>query len=184
MNTLFAQKSQVETSKYERNSLSLHFLKFASGNSFSDQVLNSVKVSGKYDDNSLGSNVLTINVSEPGISAAPLPKGAKAVNKVDAEAASEFYGLLVKNIYDQKIPNKILAKILINDQKVSTPDVLSQRGEYNATDAQVLKANASSAKGEINFKFVFSYFAAFLYVKKYYCASTRKSCDQHLIFFN
>lgn len=143
MNTLFAQKSQVETSKYERNSLSLHFLKFASGNSFSDQVLNSVKVSGKYDDNSLGSNVLTINVSEPGISAAPLPKGAKAVNKVDAEAASEFYGLLVKNIYDQKIPNKILAKILINDQKVSTPDVLSQRGEYNATDAQVLKANAS-----------------------------------------
>jgi hypothetical protein len=143
MNTLFAQKNQVETSKYERNSLSLHFLKFASGNSFSDQVLNSVKVSGKYDDNSLGSNVITINVSEPGISAAPLPKGAKAVNKVDAEAGSEFYALLVKNLYEQKIPNKILAKILINDQKVSTPDVLSQRGEYNATDAQVLKANAS-----------------------------------------
>jgi hypothetical protein len=143
MNTLFAQKSQVETSKYERNSLSLHFLKFASGNSFSDQVLNSVKVSGKYDDNSLGSNILSINVSEPGISAAPVAKGAKAVNKVDQEAASEFYALLVKNIYDQKIPNKILAKILLNDQKVSSPDVLSQRGEYNATDAQVLKANAS-----------------------------------------
>ena len=149
MNTLFAQKSQVETSKYERNSLSLHFLKFASGNSFSDQVLNSVKVSGKYDDNSLESNVLTINVSEPGISTAPLPKGAKAVNKVDAEAASEFYALLVKNLYEQKIPNKILAKILLDGQNVPSPEVLSKRGEYSATDAQVLKANAANEGGSV-----------------------------------
>lgn len=142
MNTLFAQKSQVETSKYERNSLSLHFLKFASGNSFSDQVLNSVKVSGKYDDNSFGNNIVNLNVSEPGTTAPSLTKGA---NKADQEASSEFYALLVKNLHDQKVPNKILAKILLNDQKVSTDAVLFKRGEYSATDNQVLSAKASKA---------------------------------------
>ena len=148
VNVTNAQKGQIESSKYERNSLSLHFLKFTSGNSFSDDALNATKVSGKYDDNSFGNNIININISDPVLNPpAASKKGKKekkpAANNIDEIVSSELYAMILKSIYEQKVPNKILAKILLDEKNIPTTDVLTKRGEYNATDAQVLKAKSS-----------------------------------------
>ena len=148
LNAVTAQKGQIESSKYERNSLSLHFLKFTSGNSFSEDALNATKVSGKYDDNSFGNNIININISDPVLNPPPASKKGKkekksSTNNIDEVVSSELYSMILKSVYEQKVPNKILAKILLDEKGIPTTDVLTKRGEYNATDAQVLKAKSS-----------------------------------------
>ena len=127
--------------------MSLHFLKFSSGTDFGENILNSVTISGKYDDNSFGNNVININGSNSLISNTAIEKKGKKTketnNKVDDVLTSDFYKTILSSIYQEKVPNNILAKILFDKNNIPSTEVLFFRGQYNATDAQVLKAKSA-----------------------------------------
>jgi hypothetical protein len=136
-----AQKIEAQTATYVRNGLSIHF---ATPTTFTTDIVNSIKVSEKYDDNSFGDNTLKLNSSINIQGANSKDKKAKTSNSVESEVASQEYKAVLEAIASQKIPNKILSKILLNDNgKVDYTNIF-KRGEYNATDNSVLAANASN----------------------------------------
>ena len=137
-----AQKIEAQTSTYVRNGLSIHF---ATPSGFTNDVINSIKVSGKYDDNSFGDNILRLNSSFNGQGTTSKDKKSKTTSLVESEAATPEYQSVLEAIASQKIPNKVLAKILLNASgKVDYTATIFKRGEYNATDNTMIAANASN----------------------------------------
>jgi hypothetical protein len=137
-----AQKIEAQTATYVRNGLSIHF---ATPSGFTNDVINSIKVSGKYDDNSFGDNILRLNSSFNGQSTISKDKKSKTTSLVESEAATPEYQSVLEAIASQKIPNKVLAKILLNASgKVDYTATIFKRGEYNATDNTMIAANASN----------------------------------------
>ncbi len=136
-----AQKIEAQTSTYVRNGLSIHF---ATPSGFSNDILNSIKVSGKYDDNSFGDNIVRLNSSYNGQGTVSKDKKSKTTSLVESEAATPEYQSVLEAITSQKIPNKVIAKILLNASgKVDYTNIF-KRGEYNATDNTMIAANASN----------------------------------------
>ncbi len=137
-----AQKIEAQTATYVRNGLSIHF---ATPSGFSNDVLNSIKVSGKYDDNSFGDNILRLNSSYSGQGSSSNDKKSKTTSLVESEAATPEYQAVLAAIASQKIPNKVIAKILLNASgRVDYATTIFKRGEYNATDNTMIAANASN----------------------------------------
>ncbi len=134
-----AQKIEAQTATYVRNGLSIHF---ATPSGFSNDVLNSIKVAGKYDDNSFGDNILRLNSSYSGPSSND--KKSKTTSLVESEAATPEYQAVLEAIASQKIPNKVIAKILLNASGRVDYTTIFKRGEYNATDNTMIAANASN----------------------------------------
>jgi len=134
-----AQKIEAQTATYVRNGLSIHF---ATPSGFSNDVLNSIKVAGKYDDNSFGDNILRLNSSYSGPSSND--KKSKTTSLVESEAATPEYQAVLEAIAGQKIPNKVIAKILLNASGKVDYTTIFKRGEYNATDNTMIAANASN----------------------------------------
>ena len=134
-----AQKIEAQTATYVRNGLSIHF---ATPSGFSNDVLNSIKVAGKYDDNSFGDNTLRLNSSYSGPSSND--KKSKTTSLVESEAATPEYQAVLEAIASQKIPNKVIAKILLNASGKVDYTTIFKRGEYNATDNTMIAANASN----------------------------------------
>jgi hypothetical protein len=134
-----AQKIEAQTATYVRNGLSIHF---ATPSGFSNDVLNSIKVAGKYDDNSFGDNILRLNSSYSGPSSND--KKSKTTSLVESEAATPEYQAVLEAIASQKIPNKVIAKILLNASGKVDYTTIFKRGEYNATDNTMIAANASN----------------------------------------
>ena len=136
-----AQKIEAQTSTYVRNGLSIHF---ATPSGFSNDVLNSIKVAGKYDDNSFGDNILRLNSSYSGQGSSSNDKKSKTTSLVESEAATPEYQTVLEAIASQKIPNKVIAKILLNASGRVDYTTIFKRGEYNATDNTMIAANASN----------------------------------------
>jgi len=136
-----AQKIEAQTATYVRNGLSIHF---ATPSGFSNDVLNSIKVSGKYDDNSFGDNILRLNSSYSGQGSSSNDKKSKTTSLVESEAATPEYQAVLEAIASQKIPNKVIAKILLNASGRVDYSTIFKRGEYNATDNTMIAANASN----------------------------------------
>lgn len=136
-----AQKIEAQTATYVRNGLSIHF---ATPSGFSNDVLNSIKVSGKYDDNSFGDNILRLNSSYSGQGSSSNDKKSKTTSLVESEAATPEYQAVLAAIASQKIPNKVIAKILLNASGRVDYATIFKRGEYNATDNTMIAANASN----------------------------------------
>jgi hypothetical protein len=136
-----AQKIEAQTATYVRNGLSIHF---ATPSGFSNDVLNSIKVAGKYDDNSFGDNILRLNSSYSGQGSSSNDKKSKTTSLVESEAATPEYQAVLEAIASQKIPNKVIAKILLNASGRVDYTTIFKRGEYNATDNTMIAANASN----------------------------------------
>jgi hypothetical protein len=136
-----AQKIEAQTATYVRNGLSIHF---ATPSGFSNDVLNSIKVAGKYDDNSFGDNILRLNSSYSGQGSSSNDKKSKTTSLVESEAATPEYQAVLEAIASQKIPNKVIAKILLNASGRVDYATIFKRGEYNATDNTMIAANASN----------------------------------------
>jgi hypothetical protein len=136
-----AQKIEAQTATYVRNGLSIHF---ATPSGFSNDVLNSIKVAGKYDDNSFGDNILRLNSSYSGQGSSSNDKKSKTTSLVESEVATPEYQAVLEAIASQKIPNKVIAKILLNASGRVDYTTIFKRGEYNATDNTMIAANASN----------------------------------------
>jgi hypothetical protein len=136
-----AQKIEAQTATYVRNGLSIHF---ATPSGFSNDVLNSIKVAGKYDDNSFGDNILRLNSSYSGQGSSSNDKKSKTTSLVESEVATPEYQAVLEAIASQKIPNKVIAKILLNASGRVDYATIFKRGEYNATDNTMIAANASN----------------------------------------
>jgi hypothetical protein len=136
-----AQKIEAQTATYVRNGLSIHF---ATPSGFSNDVLNSIKVAGKYDDNSFGDNILRLNSSYSGQGSSSNDKKSKTTSLVESESATPEYQAVLAASASQKIPNKVIAKILLNASGRVDYTTIFKRGEYNATDNTMIAANASN----------------------------------------
>lgn len=121
---VFSQTNQVESSKYNRNSMSFHFVQFRNNNTFSNDYLQNVVVPEKFDDNSFGNNLLPVDISK---------------TRINEDINSEIIAAIQSN----RIPNQILKKILLDANGIPTTKTLSFRGEYSATDADFIKAHNS-----------------------------------------
>ena len=116
---LSAQTSQISTSSYNRNSLSFHYAEFFPATSYTKNIYDKIEVPDKYDDNTIPDNVIKLNKSAP-----PFEES--------------ILSLLETALKEQKVANKILAKILLDENGVPTIEELAQRGVYNATDRDFL----------------------------------------------
>ncbi len=138
----FAQKISEQTSTYVRNGLSIHFIP---SNSFSPEIINSIKVSEKYDDNSFGDNILRANIAGNLQVTNKKGKNDKSSNSIDNEINSSDYKVITDAIASQKIPNKILSKILLNEKgQLDFTKTIFPRGLYNATDNTMITAQTSN----------------------------------------
>jgi hypothetical protein len=142
-----AQKEQVASSKYSRNSVSVHFLNFSEGNNFikSNYIESSknLEIPQKFDDNSIDTRILTFNGSNIFIPAVDSKlKGLST--KVEEFEKTDAYKTLLDALYANRVPNKVLNKIIIGKDGAFNSDVIFKRAEYSATDAQVISANNSS----------------------------------------
>lgn len=116
---LFSQTTQVSTSGYSRNSLSFHFVEFSPATAYTKSVFDNIKVPDKYDDNTIVDKVIKLNRSAPPFEESLVP-------------------VLEEAIKEQKVANKILAKILFDAKGVPTIEELARRGMYNASDRDYL----------------------------------------------
>lgn len=137
-----AQKIEAQSSKYVRNGISVHFV---TPSNFSNDILNSIKVSGKYDDNSFGDNTLNVNLSSLASDQNSKQKKGKANTSIEVEAGSDDYKSIEQAVQQQKIANKILSNILLDENgKINFDKTIFKRGEYNATDKDAIQADASN----------------------------------------
>jgi hypothetical protein len=135
-----AQKIEAQSSKYVRNGMSFHFI---TPSGFSSGIVNAIKVPGKYDDNSFGDNTLNVNLSN--LASDQNSKQKKANTSIEVEASSDDYKLIEQAVQQQKIANKILSNILLDENgKINFDKTIFKRGEYNATDKDAIQADASN----------------------------------------
>lgn len=138
----FAQKIEAQSSKYVRNGLSVHFV---TPSTFSTEIINGIKISEKYDDNSFGDNTLNVNLSKLNNESNNKQKKTKSNTSIEQELNSEEFKLIQEAIQNQKIPNKILSNILLDENgKINFEKTVFKRGEYNATDKDAIQASASN----------------------------------------
>lgn len=154
---IFSQGQQVVNAKYDRNSLSNHFVLFSNGNDIGKSIFENAKVPDKYDDNSFGSNTFQIvglnNPFQVEDDSQSKKKKDNSKNKdenkskldelLETEKSNPYYAQILAGIKDSKIPNNILKKILLDANNQTSTSELFKRGEYNATDAQVIAAKNS-----------------------------------------
>ena len=135
-----AQKIEAQSSKYVRNGMSFHFV---TPSGFSSGIVNAIKVPGKYDDNSFGDN--TLNVNLPSLASDQNSKQKKANTSIEVEASSDEFKAIEQAVQQQKIANKILSNILLDENgKINFDKTIFKRGEYNATDKDAIQADASN----------------------------------------
>ncbi len=135
-----AQKIEAQSSKYVRNGMSFHFI---TPSGFSSGIVNAIKVPGKYDDNSFGDNTLNVNLSN--LASDQNSKQKKGNTSIEVEASSDDYKLIEQAVQQQKIANKILSNILLDENgKINFDKTIFKRGEYNATDKDAIQAAASN----------------------------------------
>ena len=135
-----AQKIEAQSSKYVRNGMSFHFV---TPSGFSSGIVNAIKVPGKYDDNSFGDN--TLNVNLPSLASDQNSKQKKAKTTIEVEASSDEFKAIEQAVQQQKIANKILSNILLDENGIINFDkTIFKRGEYNATDKDAIQADASN----------------------------------------
>jgi hypothetical protein len=135
-----AQKIEAQSSKYVRNGMSFHFV---TPSGFSSGIVNAIKVPGKYDDNSFGDN--TLNVNLPSLASDQNSKQKKAKTSIEVEASSDEFKSIEQAVQQQKIANKILSNILLDENgKINFDKTIFKRGEYNATDKDAIQADASN----------------------------------------
>lgn len=135
-----AQKIEAQSSKYVRNGISFHFI---TPSGFSSGIVNAIKVPGKYDDNSFGDNTLNVNLSN--LASDQNSKQKKGNTSIEVEASSDDYKLIEQAVQQQKIANKILSNILLDENgKINFDKTIFKRGEYNATDKDAIQADASN----------------------------------------
>jgi len=135
-----AQKIVAQSSKYVRNGMSFHFV---TPSGFSSGIVNAIKVPGKYDDNSFGDNTLNVNLSN--LASDQNSKQKKGNTSIEVEASSDDYKLIEQAVQQQKIANKILSNILLDENgKINFDKTIFKRGEYNATDKDAIQADASN----------------------------------------
>ena len=135
-----AQKIEAQSSKYIRNGMSFHFI---TPSGFSSGIVNAIKVPGKYDDNSFGDNTLNVNLSN--LASDQNSKQKKGNTSIEVEASSDDYKLIEQAVQQQKIANKILSNILLDENgKINFDKTIFKRGEYNATDKDAIQAAASN----------------------------------------
>jgi len=137
-----AQKIEAQSSKYVRNGLSFHFV---TPSGFSSGIVNAIKVPGKYDDNSFGDNALNVNLPNLASDQNSKQKKGKANTSIEVEASSDEFKLIEQAVQQQKIANKILSNILLDENgKINFDKTIFKRGEYNATDKDAIQADASN----------------------------------------
>lgn len=137
-----AQKIEAQSSKYVRNGLSFHFV---TPSGFSSGIVNAIKVPGKYDDNSFGDNALNVNLPNLASDQNSKQKKGKANTSIEVEASSDEFKLIEQAVQQQKIANKILSNILLDENgKINFDKTIFKRGEYNATDKDAIQAAASN----------------------------------------
>ena len=161
---------------YSRNSITPIYLNYSDGSLGLVKFSDSVQLPEKYDYNYYGNNTLSVSfpmvspfkkiadelwnqISEMNKSALQNPSilkesGYLKLNERYHEAVKNLnyddsvkYIKVFEEIKSKKIANKILASILI-DPKLGymTTDVIAKRAEYNASDADYLKAMNSETK--------------------------------------
>jgi len=64
--------------------------------------------------------------------------------KVEEFEKTDAYKTLIEALHTNRVPNKVLNKIIIGKDGAFNSDVIFKRAEYSATDAQVISANNSS----------------------------------------
>lgn len=155
---------------YSRVSISPIYLQFNSGvnyRSFAD----SVKVPEKYDYNYFGNNTLRVNIDMISPAQQRANDLSQQISSLVKSGSTDLATLgslreqqrearnqaaiddslrdhkILQSVNESKLANKILSSILIDpNQKVMTLDILAKRAEYNASDADFVKAMNSETK--------------------------------------
>lgn len=104
-----------------RNSITVLFVNYSSGDPILHSVYNNYYMPDRFDINDIGSRFLEVPVS--------------------ISQSSTVSTIIEDQVYDQRIPNKILRNVLINESLgYMTTETLEERGLYSASDADVLVA--------------------------------------------
>ncbi len=122
---LFTIVSKAQaTNDQGRNSITVLFTHFSSGNPINSSIYKSYDAPSRFDYNDIGVKLLEIS-----------PSFEQTVTNEELE----------KQIQAQQIPNKILRSILVNERLgYMTTEVLEDRGMYSAKDADVIIAKNSA----------------------------------------
>jgi hypothetical protein len=152
---------------YSRPSITPIFLNYNSGQTFSENA-NNISIPEKYDLNFFGKNYinLRIDINVPSkklldklnseyeaakisknvdLQNSLLPQISEAKKNVEIEKAIRKTKVLA-SLDENKIANKILEALLIDNTKAMSLSKLSKRAEYNASDSDVLVALNSEAR--------------------------------------
>ena len=122
LNDVFAQG-------YSRKSLTILMVKYSNNRPIPSGYYDNINVTDRYDFNNIGKTKLEINTS---------------FSNADSYETNR---LIEDQIYEERIPNRILKSILVDRSKgFMTVDVIQKRGLYNATDAEFVVAN-NAARG-------------------------------------
>lgn len=138
---LFSQSIETVSSKYDRNSLSVHFFtdkNFDILNSFNGYLqAGKTIVPNKFDDNSIKDYFIPVSSKVDYLNA-----GLFSSPFYDALSTQEKLGVdsIVIALQEIKLPNKILKKVLMGDGNVFNMELLEQRARYSASDKDVLSA--------------------------------------------
>jgi hypothetical protein len=155
---------------YSRSSVTPIFINFNSGVEYSGSS-NSVVIPEKFDYNFFGSNLMSVDIPMISPSSIALVRAQEELSRLLSqkgtsldkikEVKNEIKELkkqveiddsirvlrITEKLYSNKIANKILASLLIDEaSKSMSLDKLSKRAEYNATDADFIKAMNSESK--------------------------------------
>jgi len=155
---------------YSRPSITPVYVNFRSGVDYSKSA-DSVFVPEKYDYNFFGSNVISVNIpmTSPAeeqltrlqsqlssllSSKSTSPAQIKEIRaqivtaKRQVEIDDSIRGIKIFEVLQsERVPNKILASLLVDESaKVMSLDKMAKRAEYNASDADFIKAMNSEAK--------------------------------------
>lgn len=110
-----------------RNSITVLFVNYSSGDPILPSVYKNYHMPERFDINDIGSRFLDI----------PVP----------ISQSSAVGGMIEDEVYEQRIPNKILRSVLVNENLgYMTTETLEERGLYSATDADVIAAK-NAARG-------------------------------------
>lgn len=118
----FILSTTIWSQDYDRSSLSIFFVQYSDQMPFSTSMLSDSYFPQKFDKNDIGFNTINLNKT------------------FSSSSGSEKE--ITDQIYNQRIPNKILKSILVDENLgYMTFKKLQERGLYNAKDADVVIAN-------------------------------------------
>jgi hypothetical protein len=162
-NALFAQG-------YSRTSITPVYVNFRTGVDYTKSA-NYVSIPDKYDYNFFGSNIISVDADMISPSMEILNRLQAQLNTMLANKGTSLEQLrsirseisnakrqveiddsirevkIFESIHYQRVPNRILASLLIDEStKTMSLDKLAKRAEYNASDADFIKAMNSEMK--------------------------------------